>query len=448
MKLLFVLPEYGPDVQGGIATYYRHTIAGLLRAGCSVDVCVPTRDGSTGVTREQSGLRTIHAGPMDHGRAAARFSHLAAVPEVRSSLAAAFGAWEACNRGRDYDLVEVTDWALLFAPWLLAEGGPPIVVQLHGSSGQVNYHDPLDGYELSGTMTRLAESALLARADELQSGGRDNAAEWSRLLNRPTSHMWPAWSPESDPAGAAPANLGAEAFGLVVGRIQKWKGPEVLCQAVRRLEGRAPKLIWVGRDHPFRQLSQSMSAYLKNEYPDVWGKTIDAVGEMSRQATAATQAAASFVVVPSTWDVFNYTAAEAMWAGKVVICSEGAGAVHLIEHGKNGFRFPAGDTARLAELLSAAGALSAGDREAIGKSAHATIKSELNVDRIVTQRIEHFQRLTSGRQTRKGPHPWLDTFFGASDVGPRFEFLSALPLREILRHATKRGLHRLRSGWR
>jgi len=447
MKLLFVLPEYGPDVRGGIATYYRHTFTGLLRAGCSIDVCVPSRDGSTGPLETGLGVRKIEAAPLSREQMAAQFPHLAAAPELWSLLGAAFGAWAACDRGRGYDVVEVTDWALQFVPWVLAADGPPVVVQLHGSSGQVNYHDPLEGYELSGVMTRLVETALLPRADELQSGGRENASEWSNLLRRPVHHIWPGWSPDSDAPSAAPTALGTEPFGVVVGRIQRWKGPEVLCEAARALGEEAPRLLWVGRDHPFRRLSRSMSAHLAERYPEVWGHAVRPVGEMSRADTASVQAAASFVVVPSSWDVFNYTVAEAMWAGKLVICSEGAGASELIEHGKNGFRFPTGDAQKLAELLSIARDLSETDRRSIGVSARATIDSELSVEGIAALRIEHFARLMAGPRGGSRQGRWLKTFFGPSEASPPNDFLQALPLKDILRHAARRSWRRFRSRW-
>jgi len=66
---------------------------------------------------------------------------------------------------------------------------------------------------------------------------------------------------------------------------------------------------------------------------------------------ASLQRNAKFVIVPSKWDTFNLSAVEAMWAQRVVICSDAAGAATLIEHGKNGFCFPSGDAQRLSELI-------------------------------------------------------------------------------------------------
>ncbi len=51
------------------------------------------------------------------------------------------------------------------------------------------------------------------------------------------------------------------------------------------------------------------------------------------EQTARLQAQAAFMVVPSLWDTFNFTCVEAMWSGRPVICSRGAGASELIEDG-------------------------------------------------------------------------------------------------------------------
>jgi glycosyltransferase involved in cell wall biosynthesis len=442
MKLLFVLPEYGADVRGGIATFYRHIFPALGRAGCDIDVCVARR-GTVKAWRELPEVRVVSLETTVVERALGRFHHLAVFAELRERLATAFAAWERCEHGRDYDAVEVTDWGLLHAPWLVEADAPPVVVQLHGSSGQVGFHDPFDGSELDGMFTRLLETALLGRADELQSCGPGNAAEWGRLLKRPVHHIWPAYRCEPENRVVVPADPDTGAAGVVVSRIQSWKGPDTLCKAIALLGRGAPTILWIGSDHPYRRLDQSFSGYLRRAYPDVWGSFVQPKGEMSRDDVAAVQAAAKFVVVPSTWDTFNLTAAEAMSAGKVVICSNGAGAAQLIEHGTNGFRFPASDFAKLADLLATVDAMSHSERAEIGRRARATIAVHLDPDRIAAERVERYSQLKRKPPNVRGHHPWLDSFFAASASGFPYSFLNTIPLREIVPYVATRGLSRL-----
>ena len=131
--------------------------------------------------------------------------------------------------------------------------------------------------------------------------------------------MPPMWSLPSSPAHA-----GREA--LVVGRIQTWKGPALLCEALRSLPETFPTVRWVGRDTATAPGGGSLSSHLASRYPDVWGRRIVAGGQRPFDEVQQAMASARVVIVPSSWDVFNLTAAEAMSAGRVVVCSSGAGA--------------------------------------------------------------------------------------------------------------------------
>jgi hypothetical protein len=46
------------------------------------------------------------------------------VPDLRRALARAFAAFRSCNGGTGYDVVETTDWASLYAPWLINNVAP------------------------------------------------------------------------------------------------------------------------------------------------------------------------------------------------------------------------------------------------------------------------------------------------------------------------------------
>jgi len=99
------------------------------------------------------------------------------------------------------------------------------------------------------------------------------------------------------------------------------------------LGNNAPSIDWVGRDTEYREAGMSMSKSLAKTYPDVWNTKVIPVGPKSPEEAQALQAQAKFLVVPSTWDVFNYVCVEAVAQGQVVICSDGAGACSLIING-------------------------------------------------------------------------------------------------------------------
>jgi glycosyltransferase involved in cell wall biosynthesis len=432
LKVLFVLPEYGAQVRGGIARFYQHAVAGLRSAGCQADVCIASSDVSE-VIADDVPIRRLEDNAVM--RAEGRLSHLALFPALRRQLAIAFAAYDACSGGDGYDVVEVTDWGLLYVPWL-AQGQrrAPVVVQLHGSPGQIGYKDPLIGEELSALLTRALEVTYLPRADDLQTYGIANALDWQHLLDMKVRHMLPAWpSPRSN--SVLPAST---AFGAVAGRLQSWKGPELLCKACRALGERSPTIFWAGADHPFQRLDQSMSDYLMTTYPEIWGRKIIPLGSQPHEITRSVQNAASFVVHPSSWDVFAFAVVEAMEVGKVVICSDQAGASCLIEHGENGFVYPGEDFSRLAELLQSVSELDQPTLLRLGENARRTIAEKLDMQKVTALRLASYAALRP--HLSDVGHPWLTNVFGPRAAGGMTEaaLLDNMPLKLLLNYVTRR----------
>lgn len=436
LKVLFVLPEYGPGVRGGIARFYQHAIAGLRSAGCQVDVCVASCDAPERI----AGDVAMWVERDEVLAAESQLSHLALAPTLRNQLAVAFAAYKKCSGGDGYDVVEVTDWGLLYVPWL-AHGGrrAPVVVQLHGSPGQIGYRDPLVGEELSDLLTRAFEVAYLPRADDLHTPGLANASDWQKLLGKNVRHIPPAW-PSTNPG---PGSQAFGAFGVVAGRLQSWKGPELLCEACRELGDESPVILWVGGDHPFERFDQSMSNHLAAKYPEIWGRKIVAVGSQTQEITRSVQNAAGFAVHPSSWDVFALAVVESMEAGKVVVCSDQAGASWLIEHGKNGFVYPGHDFRRLAELIKHVSQLDKPTLSRIGGEAQRAVAQNLDMTKITGQRLASYGALEP-RDDDRG-HPWLANVFGPSRSYMMSEevFLDGIRLKALMRYVTKRTLRRL-----
>jgi glycosyltransferase involved in cell wall biosynthesis len=440
VKLLFVLPEYGPDARGGIATFYRGLLPYLVALGCEVHVCiglpqdskerVPADEGITLSWPERSAIKTQFE----------KLVNLTSFPELRWKLACANACWQLHEGGKGFDLVETTDWGVLYFPWCAAQGGPKVVVQLHGSEAQIAMRDPVEGEELANDITRLLENACFSRADELQGYGRPNVREWSDELAQPINHIWPGWTQSLKPAGAQPP---VSDFGLVVGRVQAWKGPDVLCEAQKILGGDAPTILWVGPDATYRRPGQWMAEVTKQNYPTVWGCSVRALGGASAEQALDYQLKAKFVVVPSRWDTFNLTVIESMAAGKVVICSDGAGAAELIENGCNGFVFANGRSDELAQRIRDVIGMSDTERDLMGKIAKETISLRLQPQPIAQKRLDRYRELQAStivRRTR--PLGNGKTFTGCSD--PLSSVLNRVAIRDIASYLSRRALARAR----
>ena len=191
MRILFVLPEFPPQYGGGIATYYEALIPALSAAGHDVNVLVGSAFTSDHPTRTEEGYTVEFLDANRRERATGEFTAYEAVPALRRTLGAAWALFQQANQGAGYDLVETTDFGLLFLPWVVSEKSPPVLVQLHASSGQVDAREPKEGHALQGHLMRMLEVRGLAGADALQSNGRANARRWGQRLDRDVTYCPP-----------------------------------------------------------------------------------------------------------------------------------------------------------------------------------------------------------------------------------------------------------------
>lgn len=442
MRLLYVLPEYPPHQGGGIITFYRNLLPRLAALGHEIRVLV-----GSGVFASEDpapvSVDGVQVEALDLGRlrrALPRFDRYASMPGLQRHLAAAWALREQADGGAGFDVVEATDWGLLFLPWA-TEPGPPVVAQMHGSCGQIDLHDPVAGEEAQGELVRMLEASAAARVEVLQSYSESNAAFWRDQGRRAVEMIPPAWRPLRDPDPDRPRS----ARGLVVGRVQRWKGPEVLCAALRRLGDSAPAMDWMGRDTSFDTRDGSTAAHLAHAYPDVWNRRLMHLPQRPPEAAADLQAGAAFVVVPSSWDMFNFTAIEAMGVGTPVICSTGAGAAFLIEDGVNGFLFEREDDEALAEALRRLLALSEARRRTLGEAGRETVKTRLDPERIADLRLQAYARAAALPARVTPPDDWLRRACAPGEpLRDPLAFLEQLPLKPLARHVARRTVRKLR----
>jgi glycosyltransferase involved in cell wall biosynthesis len=438
MKLLFLLPEYITNAGGGIVTFYRHFLPLLVAQGHEVRVIV-----GSGVVAERSPspvmINGVSVEMLDHDLLDsyhARFARYAALPGLRRFLAAAWAMREQAGNGEGYDLVEAADWGLLFLPWVV-ERGPPLVAQLHGSMGQIDHYDPVRGTEVQGNLIRMLELSGIAAARCTQTLSQANAVFWHRQTGRRVDCIRPAWKPLLHMEAATERTD----RGLVVGRVQRWKGPEVLCEALRLLGGKAPPFDWLGRDTPYECRDFKTSRYLSGTWPDVWGKLVTHLPQRPFDQTARLEAQAAFMVVPSFWDTFNFTCVEAMGAGTPVICSTGAGASELIEDGANGFVFENGSAESLATAIDRMQELGDAERKELAEAGRQTVLRELDPAEICCQRLAAYEDVIQADVRDAAPQDdWLRLASEPSKTSEpdSLDFLDHMPLEPIIRYALRR----------
>jgi glycosyltransferase involved in cell wall biosynthesis len=254
----------------------------------------------------------------------------------------------------------------------------------------------------------------LGLADAIHANSRSNAKSWEAKINKPIQVIPPVLE-LPDQANADKSSP----RGLVVGRLQNWKGAEVLCQALEEISD--IEVDWVGGDTLWEDSQQMASEYLLEKYPAVFGIKLKWGGRVSHEAVLQKMSSAAFLIAPSTWDVFNMTVAEAIAMGVPVICSRKAGAEMMIEDGVTGFLFDPERPADLAKKLKEVAALSAYQREAMICKAKDYLKKTLDSD-IIIHLLEKSYTETLAAERQVEPDLWLSKFLELD-----FDLKNALP---------------------
>lgn len=436
MRVIILTPEY-VNFGGGIASFYRSLVPALVRKGAKVRVFQGSpfvhTSGSSATCDGAIELFTLET--RRYLSCLKAFDRYSAAPLLQAHLAAAWAMWEQTDFGKDCDIIEATDWGLSFIPPVI-DGRVPCIAQMHGSIGQIDFYDPVVGQAVDGTLARLIERSAATYCCKVQTHSAANASFWSHETGRPVEVIRPAWRP-SAAIGQNDGSISDRA--VVIGRIQRWKGPHVLCDALERM-GRPLFIDWFGRDTVFEKFGEMTGEYLNRRYPKIWGQRLIPHGEISPREVAARQASALINIVPSSWDVFNFTAVEAMSSGRPLICSSGAGASELIEHGANGFVFAAEDSASLANTIETVLSLSPSRLKEIGQAAREAVQVALAPDRVADQRIASYQQAINSYATKPVSIPgWVRaTCLPGCQSVDEFSFLDHFPLRQIVHYATRR----------
>jgi len=130
---------------------------------------------------------------------------------------------------------------------------------------------------------------------------------------------------------------------LFCGQMIARKGVDLLLEAFQRL-GSAARLLLVGREAELPRLLAPLPAHLRER--------ITYAGFQAPEELPRFFGQADVFVLPSRYDGWGVVVNQALGAGLPIICSDMVGAGRdLVEDEINGFRFPAGNAAALAEKM-------------------------------------------------------------------------------------------------
>ena len=176
-----------------------------------------------------------------------------------------------------------------------------------------------------------------------------------------------------------------------LGRLEPYKGLQVLLEAACRLRGRFPNLIVdVAGDGPYRETLADRARSLGI------ADTIRWRGDLRGEAKESWFRGLDLLVVPSTaWENFGFVALEALSRGRPVVATNFGGLPDIVQDGETGRLVPVGDASALAEAI---GSL-LGDRERLAqfaaegrRRALARFRPEEHVERL----LEIYRNVVAG----------------------------------------------------
>lgn len=386
MRIAFIIPEVK---SGGIATYYSNLVRKLLHKG--VEVITVLGNYETRAQNPDFPGTVCSILKEDYQRGYQRATGMDIFPSIRQKIALSYACKVCLERAGGADVVEVTDYNMLFYHFLLQKE-VPVVIRLAGSSGQLEMHEHREGDGLETVFQFTLEQSLISQADYIISLSQLNKDFWDALLSQPVHLHLPYVNFRDEHLADGAERVSS---GLVVGRLQLWKGAKFLCEYYQAYPD-SPPVEWLGRDNYYLNYNTSMASHLEGAYPSVWNKKLKFVGRKTYTETQQAIAAASFILIPSIWDTFNFVVAEAMWLGKIVIASNGAGASEIIEDGVNGFLFKAGDCDSMREAFERFRNTPAATLVQIGREARRTVHEKLSNEKLVDERLAVYTKLSSG----------------------------------------------------
>lgn len=205
----------------------------------------------------------------------------------------------------------------------------------------------------------------------------------------PTESGAPAWDAD------APPKL------FFVGRLEPRKGVRYLVDAAVQVMEDHPELTveLVGKDCDAGEAPGMMTDYLRSRIPAKFQDNFSFPGLQPRESLFERYRTATACVFAPKWDNFPNTCMEAMASGGFVIASHYTGMAEMIEDGKSGLLFQAGDTDALAKQIRRA--VEDHDlQRSVRAEAPPRIRSMCDPDRAVRIREDHFGRVNEAHRSR------------------------------------------------
>jgi hypothetical protein len=147
---------------------------------------------------------------------------------------------------------------------------------------------------------------------------------------------------------------------------------------------------------------------------------------------------AKYAIIPSTWDVYNFTGLEYFSGGTILICSEGAGISEIIEDGINGFKYPKEDYVALAKCIRKVMALNSIEYNAMVVNAKNTLAEKLSTMALIEKNLSEYKKVSAQFIPTKASDYEIALFHPSEIKYHVNELLDKQPLKKLITYLFKR----------
>jgi glycosyltransferase involved in cell wall biosynthesis len=255
------------------------------------------------------------------------------------SLGMAMRKWMTTNSEKyNIDVIEFSDYGG-FGLFLVDSYLPPAVMMCHGMLTQLNKKE-FHNQDENLAMIRFLESNAARLSDAVICHSHTNAEELANEWKIKTNYVTAPWF--NDSIQEAPVTR--HEF-IIASRLQVCKGALVIANALQSLHKDYPrlKIHWYGDDTYTAPGGWLVSKYLKKHFPKIWQHSFIWKKSVPRKQLLEEIAASESIIIPSTWETFNYVALEGANRKKAMIISKQAGISSVINPAGNYLSIDAND---------------------------------------------------------------------------------------------------------
>lgn len=305
------------------------------------------------------------------------------------------------NKYLKLDIIEASAYGGI-AAFLEDPELPPVLISGHGAFFQYKDYNRHKENEQSKLIEKLEKISFL-HADGIISHSPQSRKDILHYTSRP---VYIAAIPITlENLSNNKISHTKKSFALVVGSLQRLKGPEILCKALRdeRIKKNDFFVIWAGTDNYNQTNGRLMSETLTEEYPDIWNNKVIWENTPDDNRLHQLYNDSAFIIIPTVWESYNVISVEAAFHSKPVIITDKTGSSFLFTHEKNALIIPANDEKALTEAMIHLWSSPEYCRT-MGRAAYEEIALPLSPERIISERIKFYNdSIRSRDKSRDAP---------------------------------------------